>query len=137
MKRIAVTGGNGLLGRYVVAALEPDYEVTVIDRSVGDAHQPHGPIDVLDLGALAGALRGQDAVVHLAAIDAANDATPQAFFHTNVLAAWNVLHCGYEAGARRYAANPYASPMDTARAGRLLGWSPALDWAALSGTERD
>lgn len=103
MNRIAVTGGNGLLGRYVVAALEPDYEVTVIDRSGGGANQPHGPIDVLDLDALQAALRGRDAVVHLAAIDAANDATAQAFFHTNVIAAWNVLHAGYEVGVRKFA----------------------------------
>ncbi len=103
MKRIAVTGGNGLLGRYVVAALEPDYEVTVIDRSDGGPKQPQGPIDVLDLDVLQSALRGHDAVVHLAAIDAANDVTAQAFFHTNVIAAWNVLHAGYEAGVRRFA----------------------------------
>ena len=101
MQRIAVTGGNGLLGRYVVAALEPDYEVTVIDRSAGGGNQPQAPIDVLDLEAVHGALRGQDAVVHLAAIDAAVDASPEAFFHTNVRAAWNVLHAGYEAGVRR------------------------------------
>lgn len=103
MKRIAVTGGNGLLGRYVVAALEPDYEITVIDRVQTGDRQPHGTVDVLDLAALGRALGGQDAVIHLAAIDAANDATPQKFFHTNVLAAWNVLHAGYESGVRRFA----------------------------------
>ena len=64
MRRIAVTGGNGLLGRYVVAALEPDYEVSVIDRVETGVRQPHGAVDVLDLAALGGALDGQDAVVH-------------------------------------------------------------------------
>lgn len=103
MRRIAVTGGNGLLGRHVVAALEPDYEVTVIDRAEGSGRQPHGPVDALDLDALGVALAGQDALIHLAAIDAAIDATPAEFFHTNVLAAWNVMHAGYEAGVRRFA----------------------------------
>jgi nucleoside-diphosphate-sugar epimerase len=103
MQRIAVTGGNGQLGRHVVAALEPDYEVTVIDRTDGGTHQPHGAVDVLDLDRVSEALRGQDAVTHLAAIDAATDATPRQFFHTNTLAAWNVLQAGYEAGVRRFA----------------------------------
>lgn len=121
MKRIAVTGGNGLLGRYVVAALEPDYDVTVIDRTDSDdrKRQPHGAVDVLDLSALGAALNDHDGVVHLAAIDAAIEATPEAFFHTNVTAAWNVMHAGYEAGIRRFSLCSSSSAYGLASAGYI------------------
>ena len=52
-----------MLGRHVVAVLEPDYEVTVVDRVDGGSHQPHGPVDVLDLDALERAVRGHDAIL--------------------------------------------------------------------------
>ena len=97
-----VTGGHGMLGRYVVAALEPDYEVTVVDRVDGGSRQPHGPVDVMDLAALERAVRGHDAIIHLAALDAAVDAPAHEFFHINAVATWNTLHVGYEAGIRRF-----------------------------------
>ena len=102
MERIAVTGGHGMLGRHVVAALEPDYDVTVVDRVDGGSHQPHGPVDVMDIEALERAVRGHDAIIHLAALDAAVDAQAHQFFHVNTLAAWNTLHVGYEAGIRKF-----------------------------------
>lgn len=102
MMRIAVTGGHGQLGRYVVAALEPDYDLTVIDRVEGGSHQPMGPVDLRDLSAVRAALRGHDAVVHLAALDFAANATSEDFFHTNTQTAWNTLHAGYEEGIRKY-----------------------------------
>jgi len=102
VERIAVTGGHGMLGRHVVATLEPDYDVTVIDRVDGGSHQPHGPVDVMDLEALERAVRGHDAIIHLAALDAAVDARAHEFFHVNTLATWNTLHVGYEAGIRRF-----------------------------------
>ena len=91
-----------MLGRHVVAALEPDYEVTVVDRVDGPSHQPHGPVDVMDLEALGRAVQGHDAIIHLAALDAAVNAAAHEFFHVNTVAAWNALHVGYEAGIRKF-----------------------------------
>ena len=102
MARIAVTGGHGQLGRYVVAALEPDYDMTVIDRVDGGSHQPMGTIDLLDLDAVREALRGHDAIIHLAALDFAANARPEDFFHTNTQTAWSTLHAGYEEGIRKF-----------------------------------
>lgn len=96
MERIVVTGGHGMLGRHVVAALEPDYHVTVVDRIDGGSHQPPGPVDAMDLEALERAVRDHHAIIHLAAIDAAVDARAHEFFHVNAVAAWNTLHAGYE-----------------------------------------
>ena len=102
MENVLVTGGHGLLGTYVVDELAGGFSVTVADRQDGPYGSPHGPVDVLDLDALASCMRGVDAVVHLAAVDAAVEAPDHAYFHTNVLATWNVLHCGFEAGVRRF-----------------------------------
>jgi len=102
MRKILVTGGNGLLGRYVVEALEQDSEITIADRKGEDPRQAHGPVDVLDLKALRHYMAGQDTIVHLAAIDAAIPVTADAYFKTNIMAAWNVFHAGYEAGIRHF-----------------------------------
>ena len=94
--KVAVTGGNGQLGRHVVAALEPDYEVTVLDKTGEGERQPLGPVDLLDLNKVKKALTGHEAVIHLGGLDAAIDATPEQFFHTNTMATWNVMHAGCE-----------------------------------------
>ena len=96
--KVAVTGGNGQLGRHVVDALEPDHIVTVLDLTDSSARQPHGPIDLLDLDRVALALAGHDAVIHLGGLDAAIEASDEAFYRTNTLATWNVLQAGVEAG---------------------------------------
>ena len=98
--KVVVTGGNGQIGRHAVAALEPDHEVTVIDKVEDGPHQPLGAIDLLDLERVRSALEGQDAIIHLGGLDAAVHATPEQFFHTNTMATWNVMHAGYEAGVR-------------------------------------
>jgi nucleoside-diphosphate-sugar epimerase len=58
-------------------------------------------VDVLDLDALRSAMRGQHAVVHLAAIDSSVTAPPEAVFDANVRGTWNVLHAAAEAGVGR------------------------------------
>ncbi|MBS34860.1 MAG: hypothetical protein CMO26_02920 [Thiotrichales bacterium] len=96
--KVAVTGGNGQLGRHVVDALEPDHIVTVLDLTDVGTRQPYGPIDLLDLDRVALALAGHDAVIHLGGLDAAIEASDEAFYRTNTLATWNVLQAGVEAG---------------------------------------
>jgi dTDP-L-rhamnose 4-epimerase len=75
--RVLVTGGAGFIGRHVVAALATSaHEVRVLDSLRGDVHRGRTPPiacaemrvgDVRDRDAVADALRGVDAVVHLAA----------------------------------------------------------------------
>lgn len=99
--RVAVTGGAGRLGQTVVAILAKHFEVTVIDKSFAESGGGQS-IDVLDSASLARALIGQDAVVHLAAIDASINATDRTFFETNTVAAWSVLDTAFVAGIRRF-----------------------------------
>jgi UDP-glucose 4-epimerase len=108
--RVLVTGGAGRLGRYVVQELAGRCQVSVLDRQEQAAapvdlpvHIPlvQFPVDVLDLDALRPAMRGQHAVVHLAAIDSSVTEPPEVVFDANVRGTWNVLHAAAEAGVGR------------------------------------
>src|SRR2546422_866198 len=94
---VLVTGGAGRLGRYVVAELTGHCRVSVLDRD-RRASRPDFPADVLDLDALVRAMRGHDAVVHLAAIDVSVPAPPEGIFDPNVRGTWNVLQAAQQPG---------------------------------------
>ena len=103
MKRtqVAITGGAGRLGRHIADKLSDSCDLTIIDKQ-SSGGSDDVPIDVLDRGMLSNALVGQDAIIHLAAIDASVDASDHAFYETNTMAAWNVLELGYSAGIRQF-----------------------------------
>lgn len=78
MKRILVTGGGGFIGRHVThELLDNGYEIRILDAFIGQVHgedeaQLAPGVEVLradmrDADAVAEALAGVDAVVHLAA----------------------------------------------------------------------
>jgi UDP-glucose 4-epimerase len=98
--KVAVTGSSGGLGRFVVAEISRACTVISIDRV---AHLGHDTrvVDVLDRDGVGKALEGCDAVIHLAALDQARNASDDAFFHTNVQGAWNVLAAAEAGGLRR------------------------------------
>ena len=101
VEKVLVTGGAGRLGRAVVAELAPHCAVSVLDRAALPSSRVDVTVDVLDLEALGAAVRGFDAVVHLAAIDSSLPAPPSVVFDTNVRGTWNVLHAAREAGVRK------------------------------------
>lgn len=104
-QRVAVTGGCGRLGRFVVAELARHARVTVIDRAVAEipAAETVVALDVRDGAALARTIAGHDAIVHLAALDLAVEAAESQFFETNVLATWAVLWAAEETGVAKVA----------------------------------
>jgi UDP-glucose 4-epimerase len=87
--RVLVTGATGYLGRAVVAELlAAGHEVSALVRRrpvVGADVEPHHG-DVLDEGAAAAAVRGVDAVVHLAGLSAVRESVqqPGRFYRINV-----------------------------------------------------
>ncbi|MEV4706894.1 NAD(P)-dependent oxidoreductase [Actinoplanes sp. NPDC049316] len=103
MTRVAVTGGNGKLGRAVVAHLgEHGYEVVNLDIT---GRPPQTRVDLTDYGQTAEALTGiddrygsVDAVVHLAAIPAPGLLPNAATFHNNMVATFNVFQAAKLAG---------------------------------------
>ncbi len=96
-RRVAVTGGCGRLGRYVVRALADAGAVTVLDRR----EEAQRRVDVTDLAAVRRAVAGHDSVVHLAALPGPRAGPPEDIFRINAIGTWNVVQAACEAGVRR------------------------------------
>ena len=99
--RVAVTGGRGRLGRYVVAELAKRHAVRVLDRSAPTEAGGYPAVDVMDRAKLAEAFKGQEVVAHLAAIDRSVPCPDDVLFDINVRGTWNVFDAAESAGVRR------------------------------------
>ncbi len=100
---VAVTGGNGFIGRHVVAALATaGHAVTVLSRGAtavpGAARVVRADITARDLGAR---LAGTAAIVHLAALaDASLSAhDPVGYTEVNATGTLNILEAARQVGA--------------------------------------
>jgi len=115
--KIAVTGGLGKLGRWVVQELASAHQVTVFDRT----RMPDSPTvhylagDIEDLGQVYGALAGADAVIHLAGIPTHSIAPNEVIFRTNTMGTFNVHEAAWRLGIRRVV---------TSSSEAVLGWAP-------------
>ncbi len=103
IKKVVVTGGCGLLGRYVVEEFSKQYDVTVLDLKYFDGYESRPRCefhvcDVMKLDRVINKISGHDAVIHLAGLDIAIDAPDSAYFETNVMGTWNVLHAAEVCG---------------------------------------
>lgn len=99
--RIAITGGLGRLGQYVVRALA-QYTPRVVD--IATPAQPpadYHRADVRDLDALRTALQGIEVVVHLGAIDRSFATDDAATMQVNAMGTWNLFEAARQAGVRR------------------------------------
>jgi len=102
---IAVTGGTGFIGSNVVDALLADgHRVRVLDgrdpeRTDVEFHR----VDITDVDTLTAAVKGTDAIFHLAAMADVNDihAAPIEAVQVNVLGTVNVLEAARRAEAGR------------------------------------
>jgi len=103
-ENVLVTGGSGLLGRFVVAAFEGRCNVSVLDLKppVQDVHFHQA--DITDLQAVRAAMRGMDAVVHLAGYDDGDAPEETDYVRVNLSGAWNVLLAAEEVGVKVLAA---------------------------------
>jgi nucleoside-diphosphate-sugar epimerase len=105
---IAVTGGNGKLGKAVVSGLkDAGHTVVTLDR-VGQREDSFAMVDFTDYGQTVDALSGinerhdgLDAVVHLAAIPAPGLIADSETFHVNMIATFNVFQAARRAGIKR------------------------------------
>src|SRR4029077_20989263 len=103
MHQVVVTGGSGKAGRAVVRDLvDHGYEVVNVDLT--PSPEPVAPFlraDLTDLGETIEALRGADAVVHLAAIPAPRIRTVERTFEINIRSTYNVFSAAAQLGLRR------------------------------------
>jgi nucleoside-diphosphate-sugar epimerase len=101
--RIVVTGGSGKAGRAVVRDLvEHGYDVVNADvLAPAENRAPLLRVDLTDLGETIEALRGADAVVHLAAIPAPRIRSVEKTFEINILSTYNVFSAAALLGTGR------------------------------------
>jgi len=93
--RVLVTGGAGAIGEYVVVELLRHH----MDVTVLDLRPPQGsctgadyiPCDLTNLASAREAIRGGDAVVHLAAIPNPQKDPPERVLSVNLVSTFNVL----------------------------------------------
>ena len=100
--RIAITGGNGRLGNFVIDAAPDGQAITAVDivpPTRDDVDFIHA--DISNLEELTAAFADHDAVVHLAAIPNLFAASPEIIISVNVQGSWNVFQAAELAGLRR------------------------------------
>jgi len=102
--RIVVTGGAGYVGRTVVDRLLRGNEVVVYDQQAPEADVEHVRGSILDLPGLKAALKGAEAVVHLAAVPALGRAPDDELMETNVMGTERVVAAAVANGVRRLVA---------------------------------
>jgi nucleoside-diphosphate-sugar epimerase len=99
--RIAVTGGLGRLGRYVVRELA-GHSVRVLDVGApADPPTDYREADLRDLEALCAGLRDMEVVVHLGGIDRSVATDDAATMQVNALGTWNLFEACRQVGVRR------------------------------------
>src|SRR6266568_2701913 len=103
MTRVVVTGGSGKAGRAVVRdLLEHGYDVRSVDLARSSAFETEQLVaDVTDFGETVEALRGAEAVVHLAAIPAPGLRPDELTFRTNITSTYNVFSTAIKLGLER------------------------------------
>ncbi|WP_077624522.1 NAD-dependent epimerase/dehydratase family protein [Sediminibacillus massiliensis] len=103
MKKVVVTGGNGLVGRTVIKEfIEQGYDVLNCDLAVPENGLCHTMVaDLKNLGEVYGVLEGADAVVHLAAIPRAYDFPNEVTFQNNVMSTYNILEAAAGLGIQK------------------------------------
>ena len=107
--KIAVTGGNGSMGRALLPHLvEQGHEVVSIDRALPSGSEPfRGPrvnymvANVTDFGQVVACVRGCDGIVHLAAHISPNAAPEPLVYTENTAGSYNVLCAAATLGIQR------------------------------------
>jgi nucleoside-diphosphate-sugar epimerase len=105
--KIAVTGGSGRIGRAVMAmALTRGDSVVSIDRvnpedNAAQSNITYIQADITDYTAMENALRGCDALVHMAAIPAPGHHPDHEVHNNNVMGSYNALRAAVEVGIQR------------------------------------
>lgn len=102
MSRVLVTGAAGLLGRFVVdELLAHGHEVRGLDRREGGAAFAWHVADVTDAAAVADAVAGMEAVLHIAAVPNIWSGDGPTIMQVNTLGTYTVLDAAEAAGIRR------------------------------------
>ncbi|ACL62650.1 NAD-dependent epimerase/dehydratase family protein [Methylobacterium nodulans] len=121
-RRVLVTGAAGLLGRFVVdELLAHGALVRGLDRRAGTAPIEWHVADVTDPQAVAKAVTGTDAVLHIAAVPNIWSGDGQTIMRVNTLGTYTLLDAAEAAGLKRFVFCSSDSVAGyTVREGRML-----------------
>ena len=101
--KVLVTGGSGLVGRYVVQTLRADHEPEILDlRQPSAVDVRFHRVDLLDAQSLKRSVRGFDAVVHLGGIPHPLNDPADVVFRTNALGTFNLLEACAAQGIKKF-----------------------------------
>lgn len=100
-KRVLVTGAGGMLGRAVVAELVGQYDVVGFDLASDQADIEWQVGNITDYAAVSAAMRGCEAVLHIAAIPNIVSGSAADIMHVNTVGTWNVFDAAREHGTGR------------------------------------
>jgi len=121
--QILLTGGSGAVGKAIVKRLvSSGFGVRVLGRRPGLAFEgaEYRACDINDFPALRDAMRGCDAVVHLAAIPNPGNGPSEEIFRVNCSGSFNVFQAAAQEGIRRIV---QASSINAT--GQFFGLKPA------------
>jgi nucleoside-diphosphate-sugar epimerase len=99
--KVLVTGAGGLLGSYVVDALEGRCEVSSLDLVAPRKPMTFAKASIEDFASVAAATEGRDAIIHIAARPNIWSGSGPEIMTTNTIGTWNVLEAAERAGIRR------------------------------------
>jgi nucleoside-diphosphate-sugar epimerase len=99
---LLVTGGSGLVGKYVVDLLSQAYKVSVLDIREPASPKPFYWVDIMNLPALVHAFsHGFNAVVHMAGIPNPLNDPAEKVFAVNTVGTFNVLEAAARTGIKK------------------------------------
>jgi uronate dehydrogenase len=129
MMRVLVTGATGEVGRGVVPLLESQFDLRLLSLDPPGDDPRRVQADILDWQALAAAMQGMEAVLHLAVAPGHNglyedDGFNDLRFDVNVKGTYHVFECARRAGVRRVV--HVSSVMVTWGEARLASYDPML-----------
>lgn len=103
--KIAVTGGNGDMGRDLISyLLEQGHTVVSLDRTIPDGNRQDVScliVDTRDFGQFVAGIRGCEALVHLAAIRAPVNHPDPVVYADNTISSYNALSAASALGIKR------------------------------------
>jgi UDP-glucose 4-epimerase len=119
-QRVLVTGAGGLLGRHIVDELRERCTVSGFDLKAGSAPITWHLGDLTDASAISEAVRGKDAIVHVAAIPNIWSGSGERIMQVNVTGVYLLLAAAEAAGVKRVVLCSSDSTVGfTVREGRL------------------
>ncbi len=96
-----ITGGAGLVGKYIVKDLASQYEVVVADKIKPDFDISFHQVDVTNIESLKTISKNFDVILHLAGIPHPLNDPPERVFYVNTFGTYNVMQFAAENGVKK------------------------------------